>query len=140
MKDGKHALALRDEVVTLLEVDTGKVLGSLVEENEQVITFALSPNQQVLVTATKSYMVKTYRMPQEMPAADDQEATWKPELFQNFRLVGCLALELCVDPSSRFVAIGTSDSQIKIYDLQKGFQTHNFTGHRGVIVKMQFVP
>ena len=61
-------------------------------------------------------------------------------MFQNFRLVGCLALELCVDPSSRFVAIGTSDSQIKIYDLQKGFQTHNFTGHRGVIVKMQFVP
>ena len=55
-------------------------------------------------------------------------------------MVGTLALELTIDPSSRFVAVGTTDSQIKVYDLQKGFQTHNFLGHRGVVVKMAFIP
>ena len=44
------------------------------------------------------------------------------------------------DPSSRFLAIGTSDSQVKVYDVAKGFQTHNFRGHRGVIVQLQFYP
>lgn len=27
-----------------------------------------------------------------------------------------------------------------MWDLSKGFQTHNFTGHRGVIVKLAFLP
>jgi len=45
LKDGKHGLALKDEKITLIEVDTAKVLGMLAEENEAVITFALSPNQ-----------------------------------------------------------------------------------------------
>jgi len=45
MKDGKHGLALNDGKICLIEVDTAKVLGTLLEENEGVITFALSPNQ-----------------------------------------------------------------------------------------------
>ena len=78
LKDGKHGLALRDETITLIEVDTAKVLGRLAEENEAVITFALSPNQQILVTATKNYMVKAYRFPSESPQAYSQKEAWKP--------------------------------------------------------------
>jgi len=62
-------------------------------------------------------MVKAYRLPTEIPEAGSQQEAWKPQNFQAFRLVGPLALELCFDPSSRFVAAGTSDSQIKVWDL-----------------------
>ncbi len=51
-----------------------------------------------------------------------------------------MCLEVCFDPSSRFVAVGTSDSHVKVYDVDKGFQTHNFIGHRGVIVQLAFMP
>jgi len=51
-----------------------------------------------------------------------------------------MCLELCFDPTSRFLAIGTADSQVKVFDVVKGFQTHNFIGHRGVIVQLQFMP
>ena len=44
------------------------------------------------------------------------------------------------DPSSKFLAAGTSDSHIKIYDVQKNYQTHNFLGHRGIIQKLLFYP
>jgi len=27
---------------------------------------------------------------------------------------------------------------VKVFDVKKGFQTHNFTGHRGLIVKLSF--
>ena len=47
-----------------------------------------------------------------------------------------MCLELCFDPTSRFLAAGTSDSQVKVFDVIKGFQTHNFIGHRGVIVQL----
>ena len=109
LKDGRYGLGLKDQKISLIEIDTARVLGTLAEENEDVITFAVSPNQKILVTATKNYQVKAYRMP-DVPSDSDQLTTWKPENFQNFRMVGTLALEVTVDPSSRFVAVGTTDS------------------------------
>ena len=44
------------------------------------------------------------------------------------------------DPNSKLIAAGTSDSHIKIFDVQKGFQTHNFLGHRGLILRLRFYP
>lgn len=51
-----------------------------------------------------------------------------------------MCLECCFDPSSRFLACGTADSHVKVWDVEKGFQTHNFIGHRGVITQLTFMP
>ncbi len=51
-----------------------------------------------------------------------------------------MVLELAFDPSSKFLAAGTADSNIKVFDVKKGFQTHNFLGHRGVITNLVFFP
>ena len=144
MKDGRFGLALNDENISLVHINSGRVLSKLAEESEQIITFVVSANQQILVTTSKNHMVKAYRLPSLECFIEDIEnclpELWKPQNFQTFRLTGCLGLELAIDPSSRYVAVGTSDSQIKVYDLQKGHQTHNFTGHRGIINKMSFMP
>ena len=44
MKDGQYGLALKDEKVNLVHIDTTRVVGTLQEENEAVITFTVSPN------------------------------------------------------------------------------------------------
>ena len=137
-KDGRHAIGLRHDKVTIFDVDTAKIVGSIEEENEIAIAYALSPNQQLLAVATKEYTVKVYRIPLEFDSV--AAAGWKPELLHTFRFVGTLALELCFDSASRYLAAGTSDSQLKVWDVSKGFQTHNLTGHRGVIVKLAFLP
>ena len=52
-----------------------------------------------------------------------------------------MVLELAFDPSSKFLAAGTADSHVKVFDVLKGFQTHNFTGgHRGVVTNLTFFP
>lgn len=52
-----------------------------------------------------------------------------------------MVLELAFDPTSKFLAVGTADSQIKVFDVARGYQTHNFTGgHRGVITILTFFP
>ena len=45
LKDGIHGLGLKEDKVNLIEIDTAKVKGTLAEENEDIITFAVSPNQ-----------------------------------------------------------------------------------------------
>jgi U3 small nucleolar RNA-associated protein 13 len=52
-----------------------------------------------------------------------------------------MVLELAFDLSSKFLAAGTADSHIKVFDVLKGFQTHNFIGgHRGIITNLTFFP
>jgi len=121
LKDSRFAFGLKDEAVALIHLDSARVLGKLAEENEPVVTFAVSANQQILVTATKNYAIKAYRIGDLPDPGAELPTPWQPQNFQTFRLVGCLGLELSVDPSSRFVAVGTSDSQIKVFDLSKGF-------------------
>ena len=72
LKDGRFGLGLKDETVSLIHVDSGRAMGKLAEENEAIITFAVSPNQQILVTTTKNYMVKAYRMG-DLPDPDAEQ-------------------------------------------------------------------
>jgi U3 small nucleolar RNA-associated protein 13 len=51
-----------------------------------------------------------------------------------------MVLELTFDPSSKFLAAGTADSAVKVFDVARGFQTHNLLGHRGVITRLMFYP
>ena len=62
------------------------------------------------------------------------------ECLKLFKLANQLVCEMTFDPSSKYLAVGTTDSQIKVFDVKNGFQTHNFLGHRGLIVKLQFYP
>jgi len=45
MKDGRFGLALNDENISLVHIDSGRVLSKLAEESEQIITFVVSANQ-----------------------------------------------------------------------------------------------
>jgi WD40 repeat protein len=62
------------------------------------------------------------------------------ECFKTFKTAGQMVLELSFDPSSKFLAAGTADSHVKVYDVNRGFQTHNLLGHRGIINKLVFYP
>ena len=44
------------------------------------------------------------------------------------------------DPTSTLCATGSADSTIKVWDVDKGFATHNLKGHKGVIATVKFHP
>ena len=45
LKDGQFGLGLKDEAISLIHIDSARVMGKLGEENEAIISFAVSPNQ-----------------------------------------------------------------------------------------------
>jgi U3 small nucleolar RNA-associated protein 13 len=44
------------------------------------------------------------------------------------------------DPSGTLLATGSADSTVKVWDIEKGFCTHNFKGHGGIISALAFHP
>ena len=43
-----------------------------------------------------------------------------------------------VDETSTLVATGSADSTVKVWDIERGFCTHNFRGHGGIISSLKF--
>jgi len=139
--DERHSLSMNDHRVTLFDFKTGRVVGTLAQQNEDITTFALSPNEELLATANKNFLIRLFKLPQRKEdGLFDGEEFSKMECLTMFKTPNQLTLELTFDPSSRFLACGTSDSHIKVFDVDKGFQTHNFLGHRGIIQKLLFHP
>jgi WD40 repeat protein len=44
------------------------------------------------------------------------------------------------DPTSTLIATGSADSTIKVWDVERGFCTHNLKGHSGIISALKFQP
>lgn len=82
--------------------------------------------------------MRTFRLPEINEDLNPTDFE-KMECTNTFKSQG-LVLELAFDPNSKFLATGSSDSQIKIYDVINGFQTHNFNGHRGIVLGLVFYP
>lgn len=137
IQNGTMAIAVNDMKVCLFELASNQLLSTLSHENEDVSTFAVSPNQQWLATSNKNSLIRVYRLPQ-LP--EDAASFSEMECLKTFKTTNQLVVEMQFDPSSKFLAAGTSDSHIKVFDINNGFQTHNFLGHRGLIVKMVFYP
>jgi len=95
-----------------------------------------------MVTTHMNYMTKVFAIDIHGAVSLDEHISsfMSATELHTFKTMAQLGMEVCFDPSSRYIAIGTSDSHVKVFDTVKGFQTHNFLGHRGVIVKLAFYP
>ena len=120
LKGGNLALCLNDHTISVLEIFTNQVLASHSQLNEDISTFSLSPNQQVLATANRNNLVRVYQMPFS-DGEFDLEAFGKMECLNAMKTQNQLVVEMEFDPTSKFLAVGTSDSAIKIFDAIKGF-------------------
>jgi WD40 repeat protein len=141
MRENHHrVLCLNDGKISLIDITTSKQLGSYEQENEEIVNFAVSPNERLLVASHKSNVIRVFSFTIGQASDLSVETEFSLECIQTFKTPGQLCLELCFDPSSRYVAVGSTDGQVKVFDSVKGFQTHNFLGHRGVITQLAFYP
>jgi WD40 repeat protein len=56
-----------------------------------------------------------------MPESVESTDFSKLECLTTFRTPNQLVLEMTFDPSSKFLAAGTSDSHIKVFDVARNF-------------------
>ena len=112
LRDERTCVALRDAKICIFDSVESRELATLAPENEEIVCFAVSPNQQLIALSNKNYMIRVFAMPEE---------GWQFEQVKQFKTTGQMVLELAFDPSSRFLAAGTADSGVKVFDVAKGF-------------------
>ncbi|XP_061191404.1 transducin beta-like protein 3 [Saccostrea echinata] len=115
--------------IHILEVESGQTKFTLSQEEDEEIThFCLSPNNEYIVVATKHLVLRQWN--------------WKDQvLVRSWKAIHISAvLAMDFDMSSTLLATGSSDTTIKLWDIDKQYCTHNLKGHTGVISMVKFHP
>ncbi|XP_048256716.1 transducin beta-like protein 3 isoform X1 [Haliotis rufescens] len=127
--DGKHLFCPCSSKVTILETETGKVVKTIgQDEDEEVSSFCVSPDDKHLVLVTRTLLLRQW----------DWQAGM---LVRTWRAVHTGPVSsMLFDGTSTLLATGGSDATIKVWDVVEQYCTHNFKGHQGVISVMAFRP
>ncbi|XP_030646685.1 transducin beta-like protein 3 [Chanos chanos] len=115
--------------VNILEISTGKIIHSIEQDDQEDITsFSLSPDDQMLVTASRALLLKQW--------------DWKQEkCTRSWRAIHNVPVaSMTFDCTSTLLATGGCDGTIKLWDVIKQYCTHNLKGSSGVVHLVQFHP
>jgi hypothetical protein len=61
LKNG-FAFAQNNSEVSLIAVNTGKMVGKVAQDNEDIINFTVSPNCKLLAATFKNHLVRVYSL------------------------------------------------------------------------------
>eukprot|EP01132_Coremiostelium_polycephalum_P002070 gene2070-2556_t len=124
--DSKSIATQCGDKINFVDLETGKIT-STIQLDSKITTFKMSPNNHQILVGCIDLQMKQYRI-------EDKELikVWKghdgPINSIDFHSSGVLA------------ATGSSDRTVKIWDLEKGYCTHNFTEGLGVVSIVKFHP
>lgn len=128
-KDENYIFCTCGTRVNVLDIATGKIVHSIEQDDQEDITsFALSPDDEILVTASKALLLKQW--------------DWKlAQCTRSWRAIHTVPVaSMTFDPTSTLLATGGCDGTIKLWDVLKQYCTHNLKGSSGVVHLVQFHP
>ncbi|TRM66255.1 WD40-repeat-containing domain protein [Schizophyllum amplum] len=131
-QDGtKLVTALSDELL-LTDVSSGDEICRFSSDTEEVTSLALTANGAQLAVFSSSLSLRIFDIPKD----------GETKLVQPSRVVARAhdaPVHVCtIDPTSTYLASGSADGVVKVWDLARGFITHVFKGHGGVVSALTF--
>ena len=142
---GGQALWCRGQIFSLVEgvlniVEGGEVRSVVEEEEDPVLCFTLSPDQDSsstasLVTSHKSGLMRIW--------SHDKSSDSGPSLVRTFRSIhsGSVTLmRLERLGESSVLATGGSDGSVKVWDLSSQYYTHNLRSPNTLVTTLTFNP
>ncbi|PIK43290.1 putative transducin beta-like protein 3 [Apostichopus japonicus] len=128
-KDGQYLFCPYGNNVNVLDTKTGRVIHTLKqEEGGEVTCLIISPDDEMLIVAYSSLLLKQWEWKQETCIR-----TWKAIHIAP-------VVSMAFDSTSTLLATGSSDSTIKVWDVIKQYCTHNLKGSQVVVNLLEFHP
>ncbi|KAL6073157.1 U3 small nucleolar RNA-associated protein 13 [Balamuthia mandrillaris] len=122
--DGKFLACTHQDEILLVDTESTKVIQRL-HHPDLITSFAIHPNDKELVSSARNLQLTHWDL-----TTGKAKRTWKahkaPVLDMAFGIRGSL------------LATASADRTIQVWDVDKGYTTHLFRGHQGIVTKVLF--
>ncbi|PGH15707.1 hypothetical protein AJ79_02301 [Helicocarpus griseus UAMH5409] len=131
---GRFLVTCVGEDVLITDLKTGGQLAAIEGDGEVVTSLSITPTASHLAICSRSLSMRIYSLAQ----LDEPSLSIQPELLRTLKPHTSPVVTSAIDATGTLLATGSSDGSIKIWDIRRGFATHTFHGHGGVISALCF--
>ncbi|KAI0652383.1 U3 small nucleolar RNA-associated protein [Trametes meyenii] len=132
--DGLRLVTCVGEDALLTDVQAGVEICRFAGDTESITALCITPSSSHLLLFTSSLSLRIY----EIPASSNPQS----KLVKPVRVVARAhdaPVHVCkADPTSTYLASGSADGVVKVWDILRGYVTHLFKGHGGVVSALAF--
>lgn len=95
------------------------------EDREIITSFCMHPTRNEVVVATSNYLLRHFNL-------DDKTC------IRTIKGHSMPIVSMCFEGTGKLLATGSADSVVRVWDLEKGYCTHNFRDHTAVVSLVKF--
>ena len=97
------------------------------DNGESIACFCVHPNGSEIVVAMQNFLLRHYNLDTK-------------ELIRSFRSHHMPVLAMDYDSTGTLVATGSADKSVRVWDVPRGYCTHSFREHNGIVNLIKFHP
>ncbi|PIL31471.1 transporter [Ganoderma sinense ZZ0214-1] len=132
--DGTRLVTCLGEDALLTDVKAGLEICRFAGDTESITSLCVTPSASHLCLFTSSLSLRIYEIPSSFTP---QTKPIKP--VRVIARAHDAPVHVCrSDPTSTYLASGSADGVVKVWDIQRGYVTHLFKGHGGVVSALAF--
>ncbi|KAI8981146.1 U3 small nucleolar RNA-associated protein [Trametes punicea] len=132
--DGSKLVTCVGEDALLTDVKAGVEICRFAGDTESITSLCITPSSSHLLLFTSSLSLRIYEIP--------QTSIPQTKLVKPVRVIARAhdaPVHVCkADPTSTYLASGSADGVVKVWDILRGYVTHLFKGHGGVVSALAF--
>ncbi|KAK9775559.1 putative WD40-repeat-containing domain protein [Seiridium cardinale] len=134
LDNGARVLATTlGEDVVFTDLKTGKHLGKVEGDGEQISTLTLTPSGSHLIVCSRSLSMRIYSL-----KSTETNGPISHQLLRSLKPHATPVVVLAVDRTGTLLATGGTDGGIKVWDIAGGFVTHTFRGPSVLVSALHF--
>nr|KMM72180.1 F-box/WD repeat-containing protein 7 [Coccidioides posadasii RMSCC 3488] len=132
-ESGRLLASCVGEDVLITDLETGEQLASIEGDGEPITSISITPSASHLAICSRSLAMRIFSLPRS------QDSTFiKPELLRSLKPHTSPVVTTAIDSTGSLLATGSADGSIKVWDIKRGYATHTFHGHGGVVSALCF--
>ncbi|KAI0313438.1 WD40 repeat-like protein [Amylostereum chailletii] len=132
--DGRWIITCVGEEAVLTDLEESQEICRFVGDTESITSMCVAPSGRTLCVFTSAMALRVYDLP--------HTSTPLPKPVHPVRTVArahdAPVHVSRVDPTSTYLASGSADGTVKVWDLARGYATHALRGHGGVVSALAF--
>ncbi|KMU75684.1 F-box/WD repeat-containing protein 7 [Coccidioides immitis RMSCC 3703] len=132
-ESGRLLASCVGEDVLITDLETGEQLASIEGDGEPITSISITPSASHLAICSRSLAMRIFSLPRS------QDSTFiQPELLRSLKPHTSPVVTTAIDSTGSLLATGSADGSIKVWDIKRGYATHTFHGHGGVVSALCF--